>query len=49
MDYTPEELAFLTLIGQVTTPVAASAAPVSQPAPKADPAPTPTDTTKAEA
>ena len=44
MDYTPEELAFLTLIGQVTTPVAASAA-----AAKAAPVTPPSDITKAEA
>ena len=49
MDYTPEELRFLTLIGQVTDKGAASAAPVVTPAPVAA-AVTPTaDTTKAEA
>ncbi len=42
MDYTPEELRFLTLIGQVTDKGAASAAPKSN-------TPPPTDTTKAEA
>ena len=43
MDYTPEELRFLTLIGQVVSG-AASAAPG-----KAAPVTPPTDTTKAEA
>ena len=48
MDYTPEELRFLTLIGQIVSG-AASAAPVVTPAPVAA-AVTPTaDTTKAEA
>jgi len=49
MDLSPENLAFLALIGQYTTPVAASAAPAASPAPKADPVTPPTDTTKAEA
>jgi len=43
MDYTPEELRFLTLIGQVVSG-AASAAPA-----KAAPVTPTTDTTKAEA
>lgn len=43
MDYTPEELRFLTLIGQVVSG-AASAAPAN-----AAPVTPPTDTTKAEA
>jgi hypothetical protein len=42
MDYTPEELRFLTLIGQVTDKGAASAAPKSN-------TPPPTDPTKDEA
>jgi hypothetical protein len=42
MDYTPEELRFLILIGQVADTGAASAAPKSAPTP-------PTDTTKDEA
>jgi hypothetical protein len=41
MDYTPEELRFLTLIGQVAEKGSASAAPKSVPTPT-------TDTTKAE-
>jgi len=36
MDYTPEELRFLTLIGQVVSG-AASAAPKSDPTPPTDP------------
>jgi hypothetical protein len=48
MDYTTEELRFLTLIGQVVSG-AASAAPAKAAAPVAEPVTPSTDTTKAEA
>jgi hypothetical protein len=48
MDYTPEELRFLTLIGQIVSG-AASAAPVVTPAPIAAAVTPIPDTTKAEA
>ena len=48
MDYTPEELRFLTLIGQIAS-VAASASPAKASAPVAEAVTPPSDTTKAEA